>query len=335
MNDDGKFHFRARHTFKHFIPTHYVITNLYRDQLTRNGHPEWVYDIIGQSVHDGSQLILNADDPLVSCFGYEKEDVIYFGVDRFSESTEENNSVYNDGMYCPHCKAKMSYDYYHYNHIGNYHCENCGHHRHDTEYSVTDVNLAEGYIVIDGSYRVDLALKSIYNVYNILAAYSVARLVGVDGEKIAESISSYVLTNGRVVTFTAGKCNGTLLTSKHENSISYDQSLRVARANSGDTTVMIIVDRVSRKYFTSETSWLWDIDFELLEHENIKKIILAGSYASDLAERFSYTNIDSSIIQVEKSIEKAVNELKTNAIGYPYVITCFSDKDKFLAQVQE
>ena len=32
----------ARHTFKWFHPTHFVITNLYRDQLTRNGHPEWV-----------------------------------------------------------------------------------------------------------------------------------------------------------------------------------------------------------------------------------------------------------------------------------------------------
>ena len=33
----------AKHTFKWFHPTHFVITNLYRDQLTRNGHPEWVY----------------------------------------------------------------------------------------------------------------------------------------------------------------------------------------------------------------------------------------------------------------------------------------------------
>ena len=310
-----------------------MITNLYRDQLTRNGHPEWVYDIIGQSIHEGSRLILNADDPLVSCFGYGKEDVIYFGVDRFSESTEENTSVYNDGKYCPYCKAPMEYEYYHYNHIGNYHCESCGHRRHDTQYTVTEVNLSDGYIIIDGEHRIDLALKSIYNVYNILAAYSVARLVGIDGEKIAESISSYVLKNGRVVTFTAGEKKGTLLTSKHENSISYDQSLRVARAHPEDTTVMVIVDRVSRKYFTSETSWLWDIDFELLEHDNIKKIILAGAYASDLAERFSYTQIDPAVITVKKQVADAVEELKKHAVGYSYVITCFSDKDKFLAQV--
>ena len=59
----------ARYTFRYIRPTHYVITNLYRDQLTRNGHPEWVYDAIADSIHDGTRLILNADDPLVSCFG--------------------------------------------------------------------------------------------------------------------------------------------------------------------------------------------------------------------------------------------------------------------------
>ena len=36
----------AQYTFKYFKPTHYVITNLYRDQLTRNGHPEWVYFLV-------------------------------------------------------------------------------------------------------------------------------------------------------------------------------------------------------------------------------------------------------------------------------------------------
>ena len=60
----------AKYTFKYITPTHYVITNLYRDQLTRNGHPEWVYNAVKDSIHPETQLILNADDPLVSCFGY-------------------------------------------------------------------------------------------------------------------------------------------------------------------------------------------------------------------------------------------------------------------------
>ena len=79
LESDERF---ARHTFRYFTPTHYVITNLYRDQLTRNGHPEWVYDILRESIHDGTRLILNADDPLVSCFGDGREDTVWFGVER-------------------------------------------------------------------------------------------------------------------------------------------------------------------------------------------------------------------------------------------------------------
>ena len=58
----------ARLTFRYFHPTHFVVTNLYRDQLTRNGHPEWVYDALLPAIHPETTLVLNADDPLVSCF---------------------------------------------------------------------------------------------------------------------------------------------------------------------------------------------------------------------------------------------------------------------------
>ena len=36
----------ASRTFSYFTPTHFAIVNLYRDQLTRNAHPEWVFDAI-------------------------------------------------------------------------------------------------------------------------------------------------------------------------------------------------------------------------------------------------------------------------------------------------
>lgn len=64
----------AAHSFKYFHPTEFVITNLYRDQLTRNGHPESVFDAILPAIHPDTELILNGDDPLSSCFaiGHER-----------------------------------------------------------------------------------------------------------------------------------------------------------------------------------------------------------------------------------------------------------------------
>lgn len=324
----------ARYTFKYIKPTHYVITNLYRDQLTRNGHPEWVFDALKDSIYPETQLILNADDPLVSLFGWGKENVVWFGADKLSTDTETLESVYNDGAYCPHCKSRMTYSTHHYNHIGHYSCTSCGYHRHDTQYTVTAVDLDNGIAELDGKYRISLALKSLYNIYNILAAYTAASIVGIDGQKIAADMSDYVMKNGRVITFELGKRKGTLLTSKHENSISYDQSLRVATQCKDGCDVMIIVDAVSRKYFTSDVSWLWDIDFEMLKSENIREIVLSGTYCNDVAVRFSYTDIPAEKVKIIGDIGEAADHLDSDRSEYIYVITCFSDKQKILARVK-
>ena len=321
----------AQYTFKYITPTHYVITNLYRDQLTRNGHPEWVFEALSHSISPETQLILNADDPLVSLFGADRDNVVWFGADELSTDVKELRSVYNDGAYCPRCKKKMVYSLYHYNHIGHYKCTSCGYKRHDTDHAITSVNLEKGEAVIDGRYKITLALRSLYNIYNILAAFTAASIVGVDGEKIAADMSNFVMKNGRVVTFEIGPNKGMLLTSKHENSISYDQSLTMAASDKNGCCVMLIVDAVSRKYFTSDVSWLWDIDFEKLDNPNVHRIILAGKYCNDLAVRFSYTDIPKEKITIFEDIDKAYGFIEKDNRELVYVITCFSDKNKFLS----
>lgn len=321
----------AKYTFKYFSPTHFVITNLYRDQLTRNGHPERVFDAISESISDKSVLILNADDPLVSLFGKDRENTVWFGMDRQSFSKDENDGMYSDGKYCPVCMSKMEYDYYHYNHIGSFHCKKCGYKKHDTAFTATNTDLENGIITINGEDNIQLAFKSIYNVYNILACYAVCRLVGIDGKTVSENISNYVLKNGRVVNYKLGNAVGTLLTSKHENSISYDQSIRYSVAQKNPHAVIIIVDAVSRKYFTSETSWLWDVNFGMLNTENTEHIYLLGKYANDLYVRFSYTDIPKVKISLFESIPDGVEEIKKAGHSELYTITCFSDKEKFLS----
>ena len=106
----------AQYTFRYFQPTHYVITNLYRDQLTRNGHPQWVIKCIAPSIGPDCTLILNAADPQVALFARGRQNrVVWFGMDRQRFSTDHCTGIYNDGKYCPLCHAPMAYDYYHYN----------------------------------------------------------------------------------------------------------------------------------------------------------------------------------------------------------------------------
>ena len=323
----------ARHTFQWFHPTHFVITNLYRDQLTRNGHPEWVYDAVKDAVFPETTLVLNADDPLVSCFAREHDPakVKWFGLDECSVSTREHHGVYHDGARCPVCKGRMEYSCYHYAHIGHYSCPACGHRRHETDFAVTALDLKEGRLTINGETDISLAFKSIYNVYNILAAWSMCALAGVDHATMAGVINNYMLKNGRMVTFRLGNHRGTLLTSKHENSVAYDTNLAYIAATDKPCTVLVIVDAISRKYFTGETSWLWDIDFERLNTPSVQRVMLCGKYCNDLAVRFQYTGIPAENLWIEEDIRRTAEELKGRGDEDVYVVTCFSDRDKLLA----
>ncbi len=320
----------AAQSFRYFAPTHFVITNLYRDQLTRNGHPEWVFDSLKPAVTPASTLVLNADDPLSSCFAVGQPRVKWFGLERCAISSETPSGVYRDGAYCPLCKQPMEYDYYHYNQIGAYRCPHCGHHRPEPDFRVTALDLPGGTLTIDGAQTISLAFRSIYNVYNILAAYSVCVLTGTAPETAAGALSNYILKTGRMVRFTLGQHSGMLLTSKHENSVAYDTNLRYIRDCGEACSVLVIVDAISRKYFTGETSWLWDIDFDLLAYGHVKKILLSGRYANDLAVRFGCTAVDQDRIQVCPDIREAVEGLEAQGSEALFVVTCFSDKDKLL-----
>lgn len=323
----------TKHTFRWFHPTHYVITNLYRDQLTRNGHPEWVFDAIKESIFDDTTLILNADDPTVSLFGQGRENVLWFGLDHIAEDTEQFIGAYNDGVYCPVCGKPMVYDYYHYNHVGKYHCTACDFARHDTDFTVTDVDLPNSRITINGKDDVALAFKSIYNIYNILATYAVCTLIGIPGEDVARRVSNYILKNGRYIEFSIGNHEGTFLIAKHENSIAYDMSFRYAISQAKPFSAVIIVDAVSRKYFTSETSWLWDINFDLLNSDLVKHVYLCGKYCNDLAMRFSFTGVPKEKLRVFADIDAACATLRSEGDETLYAVTCFSDKGKFMSNV--
>ncbi len=323
-----------RRTLKFFKPSHLVITNLYRDQMTRNGHPEHIYNIIKEAGLENIHLILNADDPLSSLFGFNRENVSYYGINEFGLSTKTNNDVYDDGIYCPNCKSKLIYDYHNFAHIGSYKCPACGHHRVEPQYAVTNINLQSGDVTINEKYNLKLTLRSIYSAYNVLASFAVGSLLGVDSESIIKSLSDYTLKNDRVQSFKIGEHNGMLLTSKHENSIAYNQSIQYVITENKPCTVVIIVDQISRKYFTSETSWLWDINFEQLNSSCVKKVVLAGKYVHDLKSRFAYSKCNMDKVFAVSDLDEMMKYVKENAEGDIFLITCFTDRYKFIDRIK-
>ena len=324
----------AKYIFSYITPKYYCINNLYRDQMTRNGHPEYVLNDIEKSVHEGEILVLNADDPLVSSLSARHDnEVVWFGIDENEYVSETCTSVYDDGAYCPVCKKKMVYEYRQFAHVGKYECKNCGFKRAEPDYRISDLDLEKGTVTINDTDTLQLAFHTIFNAYNVLAAYTIGSLLGIDSKQIVSTLNDYLIKNGRIKRFLIGDKEGTLLISKHENTISYNRNLEFVTGRGEDVTLLLIIDDISRKYFTSDTSWLWDISFELLRRENVKKIVISGKYISDVATRLEYAGVDMDKVVSFKATADAVAYLKDNSEGLLYCLTCFSDEGKLLKEV--
>ena len=324
----------AKYIFSYITPKYYVINNLYRDQMTRNGHPEYVLSYIEKSIHEGATLVLNADDPLVSSLSKKFDnEVVYFGINDNEYVSENCQSVYDDGYYCPVCKKRMVYEYRQFAHVGKYECPSCGFKREDPAYAITDIDLKKGVITVNDKYNIDLAFHTIFNAYNVLAAFSVGDLLGIGAGIIVSTLNDYLIANGRIKRFKIDDKEGTLLISKHENTISYNRNLEFVSSQGEDITLLMIIDDISRKYFTSDTSWLWDVSFEYLRSESVKKIVIAGKYIYDLSTRLEYAGIDMDKVVSFRYTKAAVDHLRNDCEGKLYALTCFSDEAKLLKEV--
>jgi len=290
----------------YITPNYFIINNLTRDQLARNGHFDLVFDDINKEIKKDTTLILNADNPLSSKFALNKENAIfYYGIERNSYS----NLDYKDKIdlpYCPQCGNKIEYEYFNYGNCGSYKCTVCDFKRNKPKY---EARLEENKIIID-DIIINMPNELQYSAYNLVSAYTLARLIGIEGKKVVNVLNNMNLKVKRYEKYTIGNNKLTILLSKNEVPLSYNQSLKYISRINNKKTVAIGFTRISGRYDDKDISWLYDIDFSLLNDKNIDKIILFGKYAYDLAVRLKVEHIDMSKIQLELDENETYNVLK-------------------------
>ncbi len=333
LESDERF---CQYTFSHFAPSHMVVTNLYRDQLTRNGNSEFVLAELKKGIPESTILILNADEPVSASLGFGRDNVIWYGVDRYATAEPAGaKHAYDDGGYCPICKARMHYDWRIEAHLGGYCCEKCGFRRLPVAHSVTAI--AQDAITLDGKYTLRPFINNLMSAYNLTAAFTAAvDAIGVDPDAVVTALDAFQSSTGRVRTFEIDGHEGLFMLSKHENSMAYNGALRtIAATDADEKTVVLIVDLLSRKYIANDMSWLWDIDFDLLADARVKRIVIGGRFADDVACRLLFAGVDPAVLTVLPDLDEMMDSLYENPVGDLYLLTCFTDVNKFTKRLRE
>lgn len=303
--------------------THLVITNITRDQPARNGHVDIIYDKIKSAIDKQTHLIINADDPIVSRIKLTHEGPITtYGIGKCSTDLLTPLSFTFDGAYCPKCHTKLQYAYYHYGHLGNYKCPKCKFARGKVNYEGKDVNLENQFMTINKT-LVHLNKDVFFAAYYTLAAYATCHTIGILEEDIVKELNDDVMESKRLKSQHLHKREVVMLESKNENALSYLQSINYIKKQPGKKTLIIGFDNVSRRYRENDISWLYDVDFELLNDETIDKIFIIGRFRYDVYTRLKYAHIADKKLVLVDEVNNVIKLVADNSKGKIYTMVCF------------
>jgi len=294
---------------KEVTPRLAIVTNFFRDQLDRYGELDTTIKLVKDSLPLGTELILNADDPLVAQMGLNRTKVSYYGVSNLPVSKTESLET-REGKYCPNCGNVLSYTLFHYGQLGIYECLNCGFRRPQPNIEAQEVSQDETGISFlienDGDYRVPL--QGYYNLYNALAAFCTADRLGINRQDIGQGLLSFVSDAGRMEQFSLPGCDLTLTLVK--NPMGFNQVINTVVQLDKSLYLLIAINDLAAD--GRDISWLWDVNFEVLglQNERIKQIVCAGLRAEDMALRLKYAGVAEEKLIIEHSLEKAVEILE-------------------------
>ena len=282
-------------------PEFILVTNLFRDSIMRNGHPEFIGGLLTEYIPQESKLILNGDD-LISCGIAPDNKRVYFGIDKLDTDVTECINLINDIRICPKCSGKLKYDYLRYHHIGRAHCEDCGFSSPEYDYHGFDIDKEKQTVTIadkNGSGVYDFVNDSIFNIYNMVSIVALFREMGYSHEdlvkymrhaKVVESRYKLVEENGvKIITQLA----------KEKNALAISRAFDYVRELPGEKTVLLMMNCLyDEQHWSENTCWMYDCDFEFLNDENVKEIVVSGPRARDYRLRLLFAGVDDSKIRV-------------------------------------
>ena len=272
-------------------PTATLVLNLFRDQLDRYGELESIAKKIESALSalpQGSTAILNADDPRVAEIGLGLPNPpLWYGLDDARVARHELPHA-ADARTCPRCGASLHFEAVYVGHDGVYSCPNNDFARPAPGITAQNINLASFYRFSADiqNTQLDVQLGGLYNVYNVLAAFAVARTLGLEPDYIAERLRDFRAVFGRQerVEFRGRILN--LVLSK--NPAGFNETLRTSIDLANGTNFLIALN--DRKADGTDVSWIWDVDFEHLK-DKAKVVVPAGNRAHDLAVRLKYAGV--------------------------------------------
>ena len=315
-----------------------LITNLQKDQVQRNGDPDFIYRKLASFMNPKMHLYLNNEEPRAKSFERFTDHVIYYGVEKHPES------FMKDGTYptsaCPKCYHKVSFEYYNTDSVGPFVCENCGYSSESKpHYLVEAVDFENRSFEMD-----DVKFSMPYDLPFMLYNYSGALAVCDDFADVsvadaASAFDSFKNIGGRFeVLHYMGKTIK-YMRIKQENPDTLQSTLNIMASDNEPKMVCFGLYQVADFIpFYTNTFYAFDCDFKPLAESNVERYFCFSPHVCyDTANRLIYEGIDRDKITVTETedIPTIFAEIEKADTDNIYLITWLETFNKMKKYIEE
>lgn len=308
----------ALRIFPYFQPNFMVLTNLFRDQLDRYGEIDITMNLVRDAMRmaPDMKIIVNADDALSYYVTLESgNSYVTYGIGE--KVFEESINEIKEGRFCKKCGAKMNYRFYHFSQLGDYYCSRCDFKRPRIYYNATKIETGDHLAFTVENRSITANYRGFYNIYNILAAYAAAREAGLPLKNFQEVLDAYNPENGRMEHFSI---DGTeIILNLAKNPAGFNQNISAVMEDTSLKDIIILINDNDQD--GTDVSWLWDVDFDRFQADNIHSITVSGIRCQDMRLRLKYVDIPSVL---EPDVEKAIRDRIQNGCKNLYVLVNYT-----------
>lgn len=283
-----------------YLPAgHICITNIQKDQVQRNGEPDFIYQKIKKVVNEKTHLYLNNEEPRVKSLESESEKITYYGVEK-NEKSFVKDGFFDVTLPCPVCNNNIKFDYYNIDNVGHFHCTVCDFKSNEKpDVFITDIDFEKGtFSCYDEKYSVNN--KEPFFIYNYALCIAICKNFGIPYEQIQNAFSSFKNISGRMETLHFGSKTIKYIRIKQENPETLQTAFDYISSDKSKKVFMLGLEELKdfEPYYTN-TFYSFDVGVDTLEKSDIEHyIVFSEAVAYDTANRLIYGGIDKEKITI-------------------------------------
>jgi len=326
--------------YKQLPAENILITNLQKDQVQRNGDPDFIYRKLSAFANNKIHYFLNNDEPRSKSFEQFSNQVTYYGVDQ-NEKTFTKDETYPTEA-CPKCHHALTFDSYNIDGVGKYTCKHCGFsNKVFINYALHNIDYTnQTFKVKDTVFNMPYALP--YMQYNYAAAIALCNsLAGVPLADLKTAFDNFTNIGGRFEVLKYKNKTIKYMRIKQENPDTLQSTLDIIASDSDAKMVCLglypLMDFVP---FYTNSFYAFDCDFKALTQSNVERYFcFSTQVAYDTANRLIYEGVEpEKITTIETSdVEKIFSEIEKAETDNIYIVTwldTFNKMDKYLKEVK-